>query len=452
MGTTLDHELFSDLFGTAQMRAQFDGAATLQGWLDVERALAEAEAEISEIPAAAAARIAAEARADRFDMAGLANQILLTGHPLVPLIRELVKRCGEHGAYVHWGATTQDIVDTGLMLQCRSGLQLLSMALGDAIKNLLAHAQAHRATPMAGRTHLQHAAPITFGYKVAIWADELLRAYQRLEAVENSLTGQFAGAVGTLASLPKRGAAIRDGLCQRLGLRVTAVPWHASRDRIRDIARALLELSIAAERVGLEIVRLQSTEVGEASEPISNEHVGSSTMPQKRNPHASELLVAGARLLRGTVFALDSHGAQTHERDLASWAMEWMGVPQIFILASGCTQQLSHVARGLTVDTERMTANLQITRGQIMAESVMMRLASHIGHEPAHEIIANATRRASAQKIDLAEALLSNEVVTTKLSQHEIEAALDPHHYLGKCDSVVDAVIAAATRSGLAPG
>jgi 3-carboxy-cis,cis-muconate cycloisomerase len=451
MGTTLDHELFSDLFGTAQMRAQFDGAATLQGWLDVERALAEAEAEIGEIPAAAAARIAAEARVNHFDMAALANQILLTGHPLVPLIRELVKRCGEHGAYVHWGATTQDIVDTGLMLQCRAGLQLLSKALGDAIKALLAHAQAHRATPMAGRTHMQHAAPITFGYKLAIWVDELLRAHQQLEGVERGLTGQFAGAVGTLASLPEHGAAIRDDLCRRLGLRATPAPWHASRDRIRNIASALLELSIAAERVGLEIVRLQSTELGEASEPISAEHVGSSTMPQKRNPHASELLVAGARLLRGTVFALDSHGAQTHERDLASWAIEWMGVPQIFILASGCTHHLVHVAQGLTIDTERMAANLQLTRGQIMAESVMMSLASHIGHEPAHEVIASATRRASTQNIDLAEALLSSEVIRAKLQQHEIEAALDPHRYLGECDSVIDAVIAAARKSELAP-
>ena len=155
----------------------------------------------------------------------------------------------------------------------------------------------------------------------------------------------------------------------------TAVPWHASRDRIRDIAGALLELSIAAERVGLEIVRLQSTEVGEASEPISAEHVGSSTMPQKRNPHASELLVASARLLRGTVFALNTHGVHTHERDMGSWALEWMGVPQLFILASGFTHHLAHITRGLITDTERMATNLQLTRGQIMAESVMMRLA-----------------------------------------------------------------------------
>jgi adenylosuccinate lyase/3-carboxy-cis,cis-muconate cycloisomerase len=433
------------------MREQFDGAATLQSWLDVERALAEAEADVGEIPTAAGARIAVEARADRFDMDALAQEILTTGHPLVPLIRELVRRCGEHGAYVHWGATTQDILDTGLILQCRSGLRLLTKDLGDAIKGLLTHAQAHRATPMAGRTHLQHAAPITFGYKLAIWTDELLRAHQRLEAVESSLTGQFAGAVGTLASLPKHGAAIRDGLCRRLGLKSTAVPWHASRDRIRDIAGALLELSIAAERIGLEIVRLQSTEVGEVSEPISAEHVGSSTMPQKRNPHASELLVAGARLLRGTVFVLDTHGVHTHERDLGSWAMEWIGVPQIFILASGCTHHLAHIARGLTADTARMATNLQLTRGQIMAESVMMRLASHIGHEPAHEVIASATRRASAQNIDLAEALLNSEVVVAKLQQDEIKAALDPQRYLGECHSVVDAVIAAARKRSLAP-
>ncbi len=451
MGTTLDHELLADLFGTAEMRAQFDGTATLQAWLDVERALAETQAELGEIPQAAAKRIAKEARADRFDMAALAEQILVTGHPLVPLVRELVRRCGKQGGSVHWGATTQDIMDTGMMLQARAGLRLLDEHLAEAIRALLGHAKRFRATPMAGRTHLQHAAPITFGYKLAIWADELLRAHDRLKAVEGSLTGQFAGAVGSLASLPKRGAKIRDGLCRRLGLRATPVPWHASRDRIRDIADALSQLSVAAERVGVELALLQSNEIGEASEPISAKHVGSSTMPQKRNPHASELMAAAARLLRGAVAPLASHGVHLHERDLSSWGIEWIALPQAFILASGMTQQLRHVATGLTADPERMAANLRLTRGQIMAESVMMRLARHIGHEPAHEIVAEATRHASARRLDLAAVLLQDKRITAKLKRREIEAALDPRAYLGECKAVVDAVIAAARKQRLAP-
>jgi 3-carboxy-cis,cis-muconate cycloisomerase len=450
MGTTLDHELFADLFGTAQMRALFSGKATLQAWLDVESALAQAQAEVGEIPQKAAERIAYEAKADRFDLRELATQILVTGHPLVPLVRELVRHCEQHGAYVHWGATTQDIVDTGLMLQCREGLHLLELHLTVAIKALLVRADRHRLTPMAGRTHGQHAAPITFGYKIAIWVDELLRARERIHKTEKSLTGQFAGAVGTLASLPERGAEIRSRLCRKLGLQSTAVPWHVSRDRVRDITAALVEFSISAERVGLEVVRLQSSEFAEASEPISAEHVGSSTMPQKRNPHSSELMVAAARLLRGTASTLTSYGAHLHERDLGSWAPEWIGAPQAFILASGVVHHLRHIAEGLTVNPEQMAANLRLTRGQIMSESVMMRLAVHIGHEPAHEIVREATRHASAHQLDLSEVIMTDDRIMAVLGPKDVETALDPQAYLGECEAIVDAVALEADKMGTA--
>jgi adenylosuccinate lyase/3-carboxy-cis,cis-muconate cycloisomerase len=449
MGTTLDHELFGDLFGTAQMRALFCGTATLQAWLDVESALAQAQAEVSEIPQAAADRIAGEAKADRFDLRELSTQILVTAHPLVPLVRELIRHCEQHGAYVHWGATTQDIVDTGLMLQCRQALSLLTLHLTGAIKALLVHANRHRTTPMAGRTHCQHAVPITFGYKVAIWIDELLRARERLNKVQKSLTGQFAGAVGTLASLPGRGASIRDGLCRKLGLQSTAVPWHVSRDRIRDITAALVELSTSAERIGLEVVQLQSTEFAEASEPISAQHVGSSTMPQKRNPHASELMAAGARLLRGAVSTLTTHGVHIHERDLSAWAPEWIAIPQAFILASGVIHHLQHIAEGLTVNPDRMGANLEFTQGQIMAESIMMRLAVHVGHEPAHEIVADATRRASAQHVDLSTIIMNDERVLAVMGRKEIEVALNPRAYLGECEAIVDAVTSETGKLGI---
>lgn len=449
MGTTLDHELFADLFGTAQMRALFSGNSTLQAWLDVESALAQAQAEVGEIPQTAAERIADEAKADRFDLRKLAAQILVTGHPLVPLVRELVRHCEQHGAYVHWGATTQDIVDSGLMLQCREGFQVLGLDLTDTIKALLVQANRYRSTPMAGRTHGQHAAPITFGYKIAIWVDELLRAYDRMHKTQKSLTGQFAGAVGTLASLPERGAEMRSRLCRKLGLQATSVPWHVSRDRVRDITAALVELSISAERVGLEVVRLQSSELAEASEPISAEHVGSSTMPQKRNPHSSELMVAAARLLRGAASTLTSHGAHIHERDLGSWAPEWIGLPQTFILASGIVHHLRHIAEGLIVNPDQMAANLRITRGQIMAESIMMRLAVHIGHEPAHEIVGEATRHASAHQVDLSTVIMNDNRIMAVLGPEDVETALDPWAYLGECEVIVDTVASEADKMGL---
>ena len=449
MNIASQHELLSDTFSTPQMRDVFSAVAMLQGWLDVERALAEVQADVGEIPKSAARRIASESDAGRFDLGKLSAEIVKTGHPLVPLIGELSARCGEEGAFVHWGATTQDIVDTGLMLQCRNGLRLLRKDVAATIQALLGHARSFRSTPMAGRTHMQHAAPVTFGYKISIWIDELLQVYRRLDGAEKSLTGQFAGAVGTLASLPDRGPRIRDGLCSRLGLQATPVPWQASRGQIREIADALQELSVAAERIGLEIVRLQSTEVGEASEPISDEHVGSSTMPQKRNPHSCEFMVAGARLMRGAIHVLQAYGVHAHERDMASWAIEWVALPQAFVHASGVASYMRHIGNGLEAFPERMASNLELTQGQIMAESVMMRLARHIGHEQAHKIVAEATRTASARGVPLARVLSEDDRVIAHLKPEDIDAAVDPSGYLGQCEDIVDAVIAAADRTDI---
>jgi 3-carboxy-cis,cis-muconate cycloisomerase len=448
MGTTLDHELLADVFGTAAMRQAFDARATVQAWLDVERALAESEADVGEIPAEAAKRIAQECDASRFDLAGLARQVLLTGHPLVPLIRELVKRSGEHGAFVHWGTTTQDIVDTGLMLQCRQGLALIEADVSAAIADLLRHAVRYRDTPMAGRTHLQHAAPITFGYKLSVWTDELLRVHDRLSKLKAELFGQLAGAVGSLASLDQRGAAIRDNFCRRLGLKSTPVPWQTSRDRVREIMYGLTDLSIAAERVALEVIRLQATELGEASEPISAHHVGSSTMPQKRNPHTSEFVAAGCKLLRGACVAVLDSGVHAFERDMGVWAVEWIAVPQAFILAAGIAHNLRHIAAGLVVDAKRMAKNLAMTQGQIMAESVMMQLAQHLGHEHAHEIVTVATREASERNVHLGEVLKSSDELRA-LTPRQIDDALDPARYLGHCAATVDAVVAMAKARGI---
>jgi adenylosuccinate lyase/3-carboxy-cis,cis-muconate cycloisomerase len=219
---------------------------------------------------------------------------------------------------------------------------------------------------------------------------------------------------------------------------------------MRDIAAGLAELSIAAERVGAEIVRLQSTELAELSEPISPEHVGSSTMPQKRNPHSSELMVSGARLLRGALSSLGGSGIHAHERDLGAWAVEWISIPEGFILASGLAHHLRHIAAGLAVDPARMAANLQITQGQIMAESIMMGLAVHLGHEPAHEIVAAATRAASAGRAELGAVLAKDARITAALGREEIRRALEPRTYLGESEAVVDAVLAEAGRQGIA--
>lgn len=447
MGLGLTNELFLDLFSSEEMRACFDDRAMLQGWLDAERALSAAQAAIGDIPAEAAMVIAQHCNASDYSLPELAKQILHTGHPLVPVIRELVKKSGRAGKYAHWGATTQDIVDTGLMLQCRNGMKLLQRDVRAVLENLIVHARKYESVPMAGRTHFQHAAPVTFGYKVAIWIDDLTRVLSRLSALEDGLTGQFAGAVGTLAALDGKGFATRAAMCGELDLKSAEVPWHTSRDRFRDIVHVLLELGSAAERIGNEIVLMQSTELQEASEPISASHVGSSTMPQKRNPHTSELMVAGARMMRGCAMPLTFFSAHSHEREMTAWALEWIAIPQVFALASGICASLRTVTKGLLVSPENMTRNLGLTRGQIMAESIMMKLARHVGHEEAHEIIYECSGKAAKNDLDMATVIKGEPRVLAHMSESEIESALDPSTYLGDCVRIVDAAVAAAERA-----
>jgi adenylosuccinate lyase/3-carboxy-cis,cis-muconate cycloisomerase len=432
MPTTLDCEVLGDLYGTAELRALFDSRALIQAWLDVEVALAAAQAETGVIPAAAAERIAREADASLYDLAALRGGIAASKHPLVPLIRALVERCGEHGGFVHWGATTQDIVDTALVMAVRAALGPIRRELERAARGAAGLARRHASTPMAGRTHGQHAVPITFGLKAATWADELARVLERLDrAGETISTAQLSGAAGTFATLGGDAAAVQEAFCRRLGLARADVHWHPTRDRLRDLGQALSELASAAERVAAEVVRLQATEVEEAAEPSTDAHVGSSTMPQKRNPMTCEYVIASARLLRGQTGALADAGAHAFERDMGLWAVEWIALPQALILAGGIADKLAGVLEGLVVDEERMRANLDLTGGQIMAEAVTMALAGAIGHEPAHAAVLAASRRALAAGRPLLEELADDAAVSEHVDRAELERIMDPGSYLG---------------------
>ena len=444
MPTTLDCELLGDLYGTAELREIFDTRALVQTWLDVERALAEAEAETGVIPTSAAARVAAEADASHYDVASLRAGIAASKHPLVPLIRALVERCGEEGGWVHWGVTTQDIVDTALVLQAGRALGPIERDLGRAALAAAVLARRYADTPMAGRTHAQHAVPITFGLKAATWADELERARARLvRAGEAALTAQLSGAAGTLATLGPDASAVQEAFCRRLGLAQADVHWHATRDRLRDVAHALDEVAAAAERIATEVVRLQSTEIAEVAEPSTDAHVGSSTMPQKRNPMTCEYVVASARLLRGATSVLVGSPAHGYERDMGFWAAEWVALPQAFILCGGLLDKLAQVLEGLEVDEARMRANLELTGGKIMAEAVMMALGREIGHEPAHAHVLTATRRATAEGRGLASVLAEDPKISAHLSAAELERLLDPAAYLGLS---AESAAAVATR------
>jgi 3-carboxy-cis,cis-muconate cycloisomerase len=437
--------LLRDIFGTERMRAVFDSRALLQSWLDVEAALAEAESEIGLIPEAAAAEIRAAARAEHFDLDDLRAGIERSQHPLVPVVEELSAAAGESGTYVHWGATTQDVMDTAVVLQVRAGLHLVEDELGRLVARLAELAERYAGTPMAGRTHGQHAVPITFGLVVGVWLDELGRARVRLAACrERVLVGELAGAAGTLASLGSDGPAVREAFCRRLGLGVPTTPWHTARDGFAELVSALAGLAATMEKIALAVVRLQSTEIAEAGERPSPEHVGSSTMPQKRNPMASEYVAATCKLVRGLAPVMQGAMIGEHERDMASWAAEWLLIPQAFVLTDGALSRLTDIAASLEVDEARMAANLELTRGAILAERVMLALGRHVGRVRAHELMTEVTRDAERRGVDLLVALRANPQLTSLLDEAELERLLIPESYLGEA---ADLARAAADRA-----
>ncbi len=450
MPTTLDCELFRDLFGSAEMRRVFDTRAMVQAWLDVEAALADAEAQFGVIPAAAADRIRREAKVENFDLDELRRGIAESQHPLVPVIRALTERCGDHGGYVHWGATTQDIVDTGMVLQVRGALPWLIARVSAAHGACLQLAQRYASSPMAARTHGQQAVPMTFGLKAASWADELARVHARLMAVGEAVAvAQLGGAGGTLASLGTDADRVIDAFSSRLALARPAVPWFAARDRIRDLAHALSEVGASAERIAAEVIRLQTTEVSELAEGDGDAHVGSSTMPQKRNPMVSEYLVASAHLLRGTVAALFNATAHAGERDMSLWAVEWLAVPQAFILAGGIAEKLEGIVGSLEVDRARMRANLDLTDGAILAEAAMMALARELGHEEAHAIVTAASRKAHAADRELLEVLVEDPRAGSLIGSALLARLRDPAAYLGLAVDVATRVGRGESDSGV---
>jgi adenylosuccinate lyase len=432
MPTGLDCELFRDLFGSAEMRRVFDTRSMVQRWLDVEASLAAAEADVGVIPRSAAKRIRREAKVEHYDLNELRRGIAESQHPLVPIIRALADRCEEHGAYVHWGATTQDITDTGMVLQVREALPWLLHKAESARSSCRRLALEFADTPMPARTHGQHAVPMTFGLKASGWADELSRVQARLVAARETISvAQLGGAAGTLASLDDDADRVADAFCSRLGLARPTLAWFASRDRIRDVGQALAELGASAERIAAEVIRLQATEVAELAEGDGDAHVGSSTMPQKRNPMMAEYVVASARLLRGTIDALANATAHAGERDMSLWAVEWLAVPQAFILAGGIAEKLDQLVGALEVDPVRMRANLELTDGGILAEAAMMALARVLGHERAHNVVMAASRDAVPADRSLLEVLAKDPQAGPLLDPSLLARLRDPTAYLG---------------------
>lgn len=445
----LPSSLLGPLFSSASMRAVMSDTARLQRMLDVERALARAEASLGLIPRTAAKPIGDCCQADRFDIAALGDAAVASGNIAIPLVKALTaavrKRDAKAAGYVHWGATSQDIIDTALVLDLRAAIDVLLKDIDRATSAFSKIAAKHRKTPSVARTWLQHALPMPFGLKIAGYASALARSRARLKRLRHeALVLQFGGAAGTLAALGKRGFDVAAKLAGELKLPLPDAPWHSHRDRLGEVAAALAILSGTCGKIARDVSLLMQTEIGEVSEPTAPDRGGSSTMPHKKNPVASASALACAQIaphLAATILAAE---IQEHERSAGAWAAEWPVFPALALVTSGALSSVVDIAEGLDVDPERMRANLDATHGLIMAEAVAMKLAEKIGKADAHALIENASRKAASGKRHLKDILLADANVTATIKASEIEKLFEPMTYQGVAQLFIDRLLASA--------
>jgi 3-carboxy-cis,cis-muconate cycloisomerase len=450
--TAFDSAIFRDAFGTAAMRALFCDDAVIARYVEVEVALAAAQARVGVIPREAAEAIARSARPEAIDRAKLKAETDLVGYPIVGLVHQLAAMCGEAGRYLHWGATTQDIMDTATVLQVRDGLALVEADLTALEAALAALAHRHRTTVMAGRTHLQHALPITFGFKAAVWLGMIARHRQRLQELRpRVLVGQFAGAAGTLASLGDKGLAVHDALMDALRLGRSATPWHVARDGLGETVCLLGLVAASLAKIATDVMLLMQTEVGEAFEPFLTGRGASSTMPQKRNPIACELIIAAGKLVRQHVGLMLDAMVADHERATGPWQVEWVALPEAFLATSAALAHARFVLEGLIVDPARMRKNLGLTGGLIVAEAVMMALAPRVGRQTAHDLVYAACRNALDRGSTLREELSARAEVARHLDEERLAALTDPANYLGAAPAMVDRALAEKPRPRAPP-
>jgi 3-carboxy-cis,cis-muconate cycloisomerase len=445
--TVLDSALFRDAFGTPAMREVFSDHALVARYIEVEIALAKAEAGCGVIPADAAAAIAKHPGISALDIDLLRQETDNVGYPILPLVQQMSRQCGEAGRYVHWGATTQDIMDSAVVLQLREGLRLVEQDIAELRRILADLSRRYRDTPMAGRTHLQQALPVTFGYKTAIWLAMFDRHAERLAQLKpRVLVGQFAGAAGTLASLGAKGLDVQQALCEELGLGVPVSTWHVARDGFAEAVNFLALVTGSLGKIALDIMIMASTEFAEVYEPFVKGRGASSTMPQKRNPISSELMLAASKAVRQNAGLMLDAAIQDFERATGPWHAEWIAIPESFVLTAGALHQAKFALRGLIVDEAQMAKNLDISRGLIVAEAVMMGLAPQLGRQEAHDVVYDACRAAAEQHITLAQALLADRQVTDRIDRATIERLTSPGNYLGLAPQMVDRVLASTVR------
>jgi 3-carboxy-cis,cis-muconate cycloisomerase len=429
------------------MRVVCDDAAYLQHMLDFEAALARAEVATGVIPASAVGPIANACKAGSFDLASLAEAATKSGNLAIPLIKALTadvaRTDAEAARYVHWGATSQDVIDTATMLTLREGLEVLLKDIGRAVAGFAQFAQQHRQTAVVARTWLQHALPMPFGLKLAEYAAALHRSRIRLQRLRGeSLALQFGGAAGTLAAPGDNGLLVAEKLAAELGLPLPDAPWHTHRDRLAEAASVLAIVAGTCGKIARDVQLMMQTDVAEAFEPSGEGRGGSSTMPHKRNPVAAATALAAATMAPNLAAAIFAAQVQDHERSAGPWHAEWPTLPGLLLVTSGALASIVDIAEGLEVDVERMYANLDETHGLIMAEAVAMALAERIGKAEAHHLVEAASKNAVAEKKDLREVLIKDPKVTAYLSGEKIAKRFEPMAYQGVSQVLIDRLLA----------
>jgi 3-carboxy-cis,cis-muconate cycloisomerase len=441
--------LLDPLFRYDALDKLFSDEARIQGMLDFEAALARAEATSGIVPASQAQIIAGKCRAEHFNFSVIAKDAALSGNLAIPLVKkltEIVAHVDKDAArFVHWGATSQDVIDTGCILQMRGAFNLIDQDLARLSGSLVTLAETHRATPIVARTWMQQALPTTFDFIVAGWLDAVSRHRNRLAEIKpRVLTLQFGGAVGTLAALGGRGPEVAKALADDLRLSLPSIPWHTHRDRIGEIATTLGLCTGTLGKIARDISLHAQNEIAELAEPIFEGRGGSSTMPQKRNPVTCAVVLAAATRIPGLVATLLSAMPQEEQRGLGGWHAEWETLPDIVRLSGGALHHLVEMLPGLEVDTQRMRHNLELTNGLIFAEAVAMALGDRMGKMPAHLVVEAACKKAREQNRHLKDMLREESGLRGHLTPADLESLFDVRNYLGSADEFIRRVVAEA--------
>lgn len=446
----IDFLTLGNNFGTPEMREVWSEENRLRQHVEVEVALAQAEGELGVIPLEAAKKIAERANAESIDLLELADEVVRLKHSFMATINTLQRQCGEAGEYIHYGATTQDIVDTATVLQLKQAFDIVQRDSRFVALELKKLAKQYQYTPMVGRTHGMQALPTTFGFKLAVWLDEFVRHLTRLNEIrERVLVGNISGAICTYASFGDKGPEVEQRALTLLGLNTPNIGWQAARDRFSEYASVIALISGTLGKIGNEFYNLMRTEINEIEEPFSAGKIGSSTMPHKRNPAILEGLASLTEPVFKSVALMHESMKTEHERDAMSWRAEWIALPELNIYVAAQLQMTLTVLRGMKVNSKQMLKNLELQHGLLLSEKIMFELGKKLGKQTAHQLVYESAMLAFEQERPFKDVLQENTELKQCFTEQEISQWLIAENYLGSAPRKVDVVINYAEQSGL---